>query len=113
MVNELPFIFGLTQTASEHMWQVFNRPASWDTRQKDTLIGDGFCIQLAGWSHDKNAQLLAWAQPEKAEEVISTALAFAHDLGYPGVNFHFRPELKPLFTGGVITTDNYEMYLRT
>lgn len=113
VVNELPFIFGLTQTASEHMWQVFNRPASWDTRQKDTLIGDGFCIQLGGWSHDKNALLLAWALTEKTEEVIATALAFAHDLGYPGVNFHFRPEWKRLFPDTDITTDNYEMYLRT
>ena len=112
-VNELPFIFGLTQTASEHMWQVFNRPASWDTRQKDTLIGDGFCIQLGGWSKARNALLLAWALPEKAEETVGTALAFAHELGYPGVDFHFRPEWKQLFTGADITTGNYEMYLRT
>jgi len=113
VVTELPFMFGLTQTASEHMWQVFNRPASWDTRQKDTLIGEGFCIQLGGWSKDSNAELLAWALPEKAEEVIAAALAFAHELGYPGLNFHFRPEWKQLFTGADITTDNYEMYLRT
>ena len=113
VVNELPFIFGLTQTASEHMWQVFNRPASWDTRQKDTLIGEGLCIQLGGWSKENNALLLAWALPEKAEEVITTALAFAHELGYPGVNFYFRPEWKNLFTGANINTDNYEMYLRT
>lgn len=110
-VKELPFVFGLMQTASEHMWQVFNRPAPWDTRRKDTLAGDGFVLQLGGFSLERNAALLAWARPEKAEEAMQTALAFAHETGYPGVNFYFRSEWRHLFAGADISTENYEMYL--
>lgn len=111
VIRELPFMFGLSQTAAHHMWQVYNLRPSDDDRQVDTLVGDGYCLQLGGFSRERNALLLAWAREEKAAEAVRQARAFAYEQGYPGVSFRFFPEQLPLFPGACIEEENYEMYM--
>ena len=82
VIKRLPFMFGLSQTSAYHMWQVLNRRPGSDARMVDTLLGDNFCLQLSGFSREKqNALLLAWAEKDSAAEIIRNARAFARELG--------------------------------
>lgn len=110
-VKELPFLFGLSQTAAGHMWQVFNRRPEGESRAVDTLAGDDFIIQLGGFSKAHPALLLAWGRLESACEIVRSARAFAYELGYPGVSFWFFPEMLGCFEGNGAETREYEMYL--
>ena len=114
IVKESPFLFGLTQTAAEHMWQVFNRRPAGEGRRVETLAGDGFILQLGAFRKSDNALLLAWGEPENAREIVRTARAFAFALDYPGVEFNFfsdHPALPACFAGQDVIPENYEMYL--
>lgn len=113
VIKRLPFMFGLSQTSAYHMWQVLNRRPEGEGRMVDTLLGDDFCMQLAGFSREKhNAQLLVWAEKDSAAEMIRNARAFARELGYPGIDFFFFPEYRPLFPKELTETWDYEMYMR-
>ena len=112
LVRTMPFVFGLCQTAAQHMWQVFNRRPDGEGRQVDTLMGDGFCIQLGGFDKQKNALLLTWAEDGKAGEAVIQARAFTYALGYPGLSFCFFPANRRFFPEDAVEVDNYEMILR-
>ena len=112
VIKRLPFMFGLSQTSAYHMWQVLNRRPEGEGRRVDTLLGDGFCLQIAGFTRSRSAQLLVWAERDSAAEMIRNARAFAWELGYPGVDFYFFPEYRTLFPAGLTSTWDYEMYMR-
>lgn len=113
IIKRLPFMFGLSQTSAYHMWQVLNRRPEGEGRMVDTLLGDDFCMQIAGSNRERqNAQLLVWAEMERAAEMIRNARAFACELGYPGIDFYFFPEYRALFPAGSTENRDYEMYMR-
>ena len=68
LVRTMPFVFGLCQTAAQHMWQVFNRRPDGEGRQVDTLMGDGFCIQLGGFDKQKTRCCSHGRRTEKPEK---------------------------------------------
>jgi len=109
IVRTMPFVFGLSQTAAQLMWQIYNRRPEGDARQVDTLMGDGYCIQLGGFNKSPNAMLLAWAEEGKIETTVAQARAFAFALGYQGVHFYFFPENSHCFPQGSIKAYTYEM----
>ena len=110
IVKSLPFVFGLTQTSAEHMWQVYNRESELSGRQVDTLIGGDFCIQIGGFDRKKDAFVLAWSGGD-IPGLIRTAQAFAHACGYPGAAFHFFSEYDGYFPKELTEPEGFEMYL--
>lgn len=110
VVKALPFLFGLTQTAAEHMWQVYNRPAPGDGRLVFTLLDERCCLQLGGYDKSKSALLLAWSDLD-TPLVIARAQAFAASCGFPGVDFCFFTEPLLYFPKDRVEPYNFEMFL--
>jgi predicted N-acetyltransferase YhbS len=100
VVSELPFIFGLSQCASRHMWEVCNnKPCTDDSRMTPACLCNGSYIQFSYYEPNNTALALCWSKSNDLSDVIKKILYFGYECGLKNVNFVFFEELEILFKG--------------
>lgn len=111
-IREKPFLFGLCQTSSRHMWEVCNGKPDSDTRLTPAVrTAEGSFLQLSYFPGDLSALVLCWAGAEEGKNIVKSARAFGASLGLNALEFVFRREHAELFAGEQVLEEGVEMVL--
>ena len=85
-VNKLPFMVGLYQHASAHIWKVFNARHEYDRRTVYSYsIGESY-INIGAFEPTERASVACWSKA-LTHELIKEILAVGGSLGYKYLNF--------------------------
>jgi GNAT superfamily N-acetyltransferase len=110
VVSDLPFVFGLAQVSSRHMWEVCNRKPATDDRFTPAMVINGRTyVQLFFRSGNDSALVLCWSRLQLTKSLIETILSFGFDCGLKSLSFCFFEGNEPLFAGSQIEMADIEM----
>ena len=85
-VKNLPFVIGLYQHASAHIWKVFNARHEYDNRTVSSFkIGDSY-INIGAFEPNDCASVTCWSD-QITPDLITEILAVGDSLGYKYLNF--------------------------
>ena len=85
-VKTLPFVVGLYQHASAHIWKVFNAQHEYDDRTVSSFkIGDSY-INIGAFEPTEQASVTCWSK-HITPALISEILAVGGSLGYKYLDF--------------------------
>ena len=102
-VKTLPFVIGLYQHASSHMWNVFNAQSESDNRTVSSYkIGESY-INIGAFEPAECASVTCWSE-QINPALITEILAVGGSLVYKYLNFCILSENLPCFS-----TFDYEM----
>ena len=102
-VKTLPFIIGLYQHASVHIWKVYNAQHEYDDRKVSSFaIGESY-INIGAFEPTERASVTCWSKQITAA-LINEILAAGGSLGYKYLSLCILNETIPCFD-----TFDYEM----
>jgi GNAT superfamily N-acetyltransferase len=102
-VKTLPFVIGLYQHSSAHIWKVFNARHEYDNRTVSTFRADESYINIGAFEPADHASVTCWSK-KITSALITEVLAVGGSLGYKYLNFCILDENIPCFD-----TFDYEM----
>ena len=112
VIKELPFVFGLSQTSSRHMWEVCNEKPDTDDRLTPAIfLNDGSYIQLSYFKGNDTALALCWSKLQDKDYVIKHIISFGYECNLKAIEFVFYEEHTHLFEKMKIEHENME-YIR-
>jgi hypothetical protein len=110
VIKSKPFIFGLSQASSRHMWEVANRrPKDYDKMTPTVILGDGSCIQLSYFQGNDTALALYWSSSPK-KEIIKSILGLGYENGLKNIEFLFFEEHRHFFEDVPVEKCSVEFY---
>lgn len=110
VIHEKPFVFGLAQIASRHMWEICNnKPISDDRKTPTVCLCDDSYIQLSYFDNSETALALCWTKSNNLDFIIKSILFFGHECGVKNIGFVFFKKNKFLFKNVDFVDDNIEM----
>ena len=95
-VKTLPFVVGLYQHASAHIWKVYNAQHEYDDRKVSSFaIGESY-INIGAFEPTERASVTCWSK-QITPALISEILSVGGSLGYKYLNFCVLSENVPVF----------------
>lgn len=102
-VKTLPFVIGLYQHASAHIWKVYNAQHEYDDRKVSSfVIGESY-INIGAFEPTERASVTCWSK-QITPALIKEILAVCGSLGYKYLSLCVLSEAVPCFE-----TFDYEM----
>ena len=96
VVKTLPFMIGLYQHASAHIWKVYNAQHELDDRTVESFkIGESY-INVGGFQPTDRASVTCWSK-EITPALITEILSLGGKLGYKYLSFCVLSENVPCF----------------
>ena len=96
VVKSLPFVMGLYQHASAHMWHIYNVPYSHENRIVSSFkVGESF-INIGTFDPNGPASVMGWSK-QITPALLTEVLAIGHDLGYQHLLFCVLDKHVPAF----------------
>jgi len=95
-VKNLPFVIGLYQYSSAHIWKVYNARHEYDERRVSSFNIDGSYVNVGAFKPYENASVACWGK-RIAPELINGILTVGGGLGYKYLNFCVLNENAPCF----------------
>jgi len=96
VVKNIPFVIGLYQNASAHIWKVFNAQHEYDDRTVSSFkVGESY-INIGAFEPTERASVTCWST-QITPALISNILAIGGSLGYKYLNFCVLDENIPHF----------------
>jgi ribosomal protein S18 acetylase RimI-like enzyme len=72
VISEIPFVFGLAQASSRHMWEVCNRKPVTDDRKTPAMVIDGDSyVQLSYFAENDTGLALLWSRSPSKDDIKS------------------------------------------
>ncbi len=98
IIKELPFIFGISQISSRHMWEVCNEPPNGDDRTTPVMkTSEGDYIQFSYYTPSDTGLVLCWSASNNIDRLLINILGFGHQCGLKYVTFIFFEQCKHFF----------------
>lgn len=108
--HALPFVFGLAQASSRHMWEVCNRrPATDDRLAPSARLADGSYMQLSYFQGNDTALALCWSASHDRRFLVRNILSFGRRHGLSSIAFVFGEEESESFRGMNAQHENTEI----
>jgi len=95
-VKTIPFVIGLYQHASAHIWKVFNARHEYDNRTVSSFKIDDAYINIGAFEPTERASVTCWSK-RITPELITDILAVGGSLGYKYLSFCVLTENIPYF----------------
>lgn len=96
VIKTLPFVVGLYQQSSAHIWKVYNAQHEYDDRiVKSFRIGDDY-INIGAFEPTDRASVTCWSE-KITPALITEILTVGGSLGYKYLNFCVLTENAPSF----------------
>jgi hypothetical protein len=99
-IKELPFISGLSQISSRHMWEVCNEPPKGDDRTTPAIkTAEGDYIQFSYFKPSDTGLVLCWSASNDMARLIKDILDFGYGCGLKHVIFTFFEQYEHFLDG--------------
>jgi len=110
-IKTLPFVAGLYQHSSGHMWNIYNALSESDDRTVFSYRIGGSYVNIGAFMPTDRASVLCWTD-EITDGLITEILAAAGGLGYKYLNFCVLSEYVPLFDAFEYTmSDDHDIFM--
>ena len=110
-IRTLPFVMGLYQHSSRHMWNIYNAQSENDERTVSSFrIGESY-INIGAFEPTEYATATCWSK-QATPALITEILAVGGSLGYKYLNFCVLDETVPLFESFVYEiSDEHDIFM--
>ena len=100
IIKELPFIFGLSQISSRHMWEVCNEPPKSDDRLTPAIrTAEGDFVQFSYYKPSDTGLVLCWSPSNDIDRLLKNILCFGYECGLKQAKFSFFEQYEHFFSG--------------
>jgi GNAT superfamily N-acetyltransferase len=112
-INELPFLFGISQISSRHMWEICNEPPKGDDRATPSIkTFEGDYIQFNYYMSSDTGLVLCWSASSDIDRLLKDILGFGYKCGLKYVTFIFFEQYEYFFNGlNIEIIDEYNIEL--
>ena len=111
VVKTTPFVIGLYQYASAHIWKVFNARHEYDDRTVSSFkIGDSY-VNIGAFEPTECASVVCWSK-KITTALITQILAIGGNLGYKYLRFCILNDKIPCFESFVYeTSEEHDVFM--
>ena len=111
VVKSTPFVVGLYQNASAHIWKVFNAQHENDKRVVSTYKIGGSYVNIGAFNPTEQAHVVCWSK-RLSPELIEEILALGNNLGYKYLEFCILNKNVPCFEAfNYETSEDHDIFM--